>query len=58
MVIKPAIERAISDVIQPTVEKAMKLAVNTSEQVVRKDFALDSDEFRMQNAAHQMVVTT
>ena len=52
--VKPAIERSIQEMMVGTIEKAMKLSVTTTEQVVRKDFALDSDEFRMQSAAHKM----
>ncbi|CAK8681219.1 CCR4-NOT transcription complex subunit 1-like isoform X2 [Clavelina lepadiformis] len=53
--VKPAVERSVRDVLQPAVERAIKIALTTSEQIVRKDFALDPEEFRMRTAAQHMV---
>jgi len=53
--IKPAIDRAVQDLLAPTIDRAMKIAINTSEQIVKKDFALDPDETRMRSAAHHLV---
>lgn len=53
--IKPAFERAIQEWLGPIVERSVKIAVNTSEQIVKKDFALDPDESRVRAAAHYMV---
>ena len=55
MCVRTAVERAVQEVIQPAVERAIKIALTTCEQIVRKDFALDPEEFRMQTAAHHMV---
>ena len=56
MCVRTAVERAVQEVIQPAVERAIKIALTTCEQIVRKDFALDPEEFRMQTAAHHMVL--
>ncbi|XP_063987616.1 CCR4-NOT transcription complex subunit 1 [Diachasmimorpha longicaudata] len=53
--IRPAIERAIQEWIHPVVDRSIKIALTTSEQIVRKDFALDSEEVRMRSAARHMV---
>lgn len=54
-IIRPAIERAIQEWILPVVERSVKIAFTTAEQIVKKDFALDPDESRMRAAAHHMV---
>lgn len=53
--VKTAIERTISDWITPVVDRSVRIAVNTCEQIIRKDFALDPDETRMRSAAYYMV---
>ncbi|KNC33754.1 hypothetical protein FF38_05850 [Lucilia cuprina] len=50
-----AIERTITEWLQPVVDRCVRIAASTTEQIVRKDFALDPDEHRMRTAAHQMV---
>ncbi|KRG04047.1 uncharacterized protein Dmoj_GI19666, isoform F [Drosophila mojavensis] len=50
-----AIERTITDWLQPVVDRSIRIACATTEQIIRKDFALDADENRMRTAAHQMV---
>ena len=37
------------------IDRAVKIAMTTCEQLVKKDFALDHDENRMRQAAHHMV---
>lgn len=37
------------------VDRSIKIAMTTCEQIVRKDFALDSEESRMRVAAHHMM---
>uniref|UniRef100_A0A1B6IPJ6 CCR4-NOT transcription complex subunit 1 n=1 Tax=Homalodisca liturata TaxID=320908 RepID=A0A1B6IPJ6_9HEMI len=54
-IVRPAIERAITEWILPVVERSVKIAITTSEQIVKKDFAQDPDESRMRAAAHHMV---
>lgn len=53
--IRPAVERAVQEWIHPVVDRSIKIALTTCEQIVKKDFALDSDETRMRVAAHHMV---
>ncbi|KRJ98513.1 CCR4-NOT transcription complex subunit 1 isoform X2 [Drosophila yakuba] len=50
-----AVERTITDWLQPIVDRSIRIACATTEQIIRKDFALDADENRMRTAAHQMV---
>lgn len=54
-IVRTAIERTISDWLSPVVDRSVKIAVNTCEQIMRKDFALESDETRMRKASHYMV---
>ncbi|XP_059164399.1 CCR4-NOT transcription complex subunit 1-like isoform X2 [Physella acuta] len=49
-----AIESTMQDFVVPITERAIKVAVATTEQIVKKDFALDSDEIRMRNSAQAM----
>ncbi|XP_018332618.1 CCR4-NOT transcription complex subunit 1 [Agrilus planipennis] len=53
--VRTAIERAVQEWIVPVVDRSIKIALTTCENIVRKDFALDSDENRMRTAAHCMV---
>ena len=39
----------------PVIERANKIALTTTEQIVKKDHSLDPDENRMRSAAHNMV---
>jgi len=53
--IKLAIEKSVQEWISPVIERAIKIAITTCEQIVKKDFSLDFDETRMRTAAHHMV---
>lgn len=53
--VRPAIERAIQEWLGLVVDRSIKIALTTCEQIVRKDFALDPDESRIRIAAHHMV---
>ncbi|XP_064641680.1 CCR4-NOT transcription complex subunit 1-like isoform X3 [Lineus longissimus] len=53
--VRPAIERSVQDLLPPVVERSIKIALTTCEQIVKKDFALDPEEGRMRMAAHHMV---
>ena len=37
------------------IERAIKIALTTCEQIIKQDFALDHDEQRMREGAHHMV---
>jgi len=41
------LKNILKDVASPVVERAVRIAVTTCEQIVKKDFALDHDENRM-----------
>lgn len=53
--VRTALERTITDWIGPIVDRSIKIALKTGEQIVRKDFALDSDEHTLRTAAHNIV---
>jgi len=55
MGIKIAIEKSIQEWATPVIERANKIALTTTEPIIKKDFALDPDESRMRAAAHNMV---
>jgi CCR4-NOT transcription complex subunit 1 len=53
--VRSSIEHAVQEWIAPVVDRSIKIALQTCEQIIRKDFALDPDEGRMRLAAHFMV---
>ena len=53
--VRLAVEKAVQELIQVAAERAIKITLQTCEQVIRKDFALDPEEFRMRTAAQNMV---
>lgn len=53
--VKPAIERSIQEWIHPVVDRSIKYALTTCEQIIRKDFAFDPDEVRVRTCAHHMM---
>uniref|UniRef100_A0A3B3REG1 CCR4-NOT transcription complex subunit 1 n=1 Tax=Paramormyrops kingsleyae TaxID=1676925 RepID=A0A3B3REG1_9TELE len=53
--VRQAIERAVQELVHPVVDRSIKIAMTTCEQIVRKDFALDPEESRMRMAAHHMM---
>ncbi|XP_034032868.1 CCR4-NOT transcription complex subunit 1 isoform X2 [Thalassophryne amazonica] len=53
--IRQSVERAVQELVHPVVDRSIKIAMTTCEQIIRKDFALDSEESRMRVAAHHMM---
>ena len=53
--IKIAIEKSIQEWASPVIDRANKIALTTTEHIVKKDYSLDPDENRMRSAAHNMV---
>lgn len=53
--VRTSIEHAVQEWIAPVVDRSIKIALQTCEHIIRKDFALDPDENRMRIAAHCMV---
>lgn len=54
-IVRMAIERAITEWVTPVVERSMKISIITAEQIIKKDFALESDEHKMHTAAHYLI---
>lgn len=52
---RQSVERAVQELVHPVVDRSIKIAMTTCEQIIRKDFALDSEESRMRVAAHHMM---
>ena len=54
-VVPVAVDRAISEIITPVVERSVTIACMTTQELIMKDFAMEPDDGRIRNAAHQMV---
>ena len=52
--IKHAVEIAIQDIITAVIERSIKIAITTTDHIIKKDFALDPDESRLRIASHHM----
>jgi CCR4-NOT transcription complex subunit 1 len=46
---------AVRDILPPAVERAVSIAVTTSRSLILKDFATESDEAKLRNAAYTVV---
>ncbi|RNA24401.1 CCR4-NOT transcription complex subunit 1 isoform X6, partial [Brachionus plicatilis] len=51
----PALDKAVSEMMQALLEKAVKISVSTAEPIIKKDFGLDPEESHMRLAARNMV---
>lgn len=49
------INKAIGDILQPAVERAVSIAVTTSRAIILKDFATEADEQKLRSAAYNLV---
>lgn len=49
-----SIDRAIREIIGPVVERSVTIASISTRELVSKDFAMEGDERKMRDAAHQM----
>ncbi|KAK1578369.1 hypothetical protein Q3G72_029758 [Acer saccharum] len=56
-VIPSAIERAVKEVMSPVVQRSVAIAIQTTKELVLKDYAMEPDETRIYNAAHLMVAS-
>uniref|UniRef100_A0A915KW17 CCR4-NOT transcription complex subunit 1 n=1 Tax=Romanomermis culicivorax TaxID=13658 RepID=A0A915KW17_ROMCU len=52
--VKPAVEHAVHELMMPVSDRAIKVAMTTTENVIKKDFALDADDSRLRIAAQNM----
>ncbi|KAF9687700.1 hypothetical protein SADUNF_Sadunf02G0120300 [Salix dunnii] len=54
----PAVmDRAIKDIVSVIVQRSVSIATQTTKELVLKDYAMESDETRIYNAAHLMVAS-
>uniref|UniRef100_A0A6N2L7C3 CCR4-NOT transcription complex subunit 1 n=1 Tax=Salix viminalis TaxID=40686 RepID=A0A6N2L7C3_SALVM len=54
----PAVmDRAIKDIVSGIVQRSVSIATQTTKELVLKDYAMESDETRIYNAAHLMVAS-
>ncbi|XP_075261822.1 CCR4-NOT transcription complex subunit 1-like isoform X2 [Convolutriloba macropyga] len=51
LLIKPNIEKTVQDLLQPLIERSVRISVITCEQMIKKDFAMDPEEMRMRQSA-------
>ena len=51
----PALEKAVSDIQNLLLEKAVKISISAAELLIKKDFALEHDETKMTKAARSMI---
>ncbi|MED6130919.1 hypothetical protein PIB30_005208 [Stylosanthes scabra] len=49
-----AMERAIKEIVSSIVQRSVSIATQTTKELVLKDYAMESDETRITNAAHLM----
>nr|XP_025640967.1 CCR4-NOT transcription complex subunit 1 isoform X1 [Arachis hypogaea] len=52
-----AMERAIKEIVSSIVQRSVSIATQTTKELVLKDYAMESDETRIVNAAHLMVAS-
>jgi len=53
--VQVALERAIEEIINPVVDRSIKIACISCHKLVSKDFVLEPNESKMKKAAHMMV---
>ncbi|XP_068669588.1 uncharacterized protein [Aristolochia californica] len=56
-IVSMAMERAIREIMSPVVDRSVTIAMRTTKELVIKDYAMESDESRIFNAAHLMVAS-
>ncbi|XP_026438629.1 CCR4-NOT transcription complex subunit 1-like [Papaver somniferum] len=56
-IVPMAMERAIKEIMSPVVQRSVTIAIQTTKELVLKDYAMESDETRIYNAAHLMVAS-
>ncbi|KAL4599949.1 hypothetical protein ACB092_11G164000 [Castanea dentata] len=52
-----AMDRAIKEIVSGIVQRSVSIATQTTKELVLKDYAMESDETRIFNAAHLMVAS-
>ncbi|XP_028804636.1 CCR4-NOT transcription complex subunit 1 isoform X2 [Neltuma alba] len=56
-VVPIAMDRAIKEIVPGIVQRSVSIATQTTKELVLKDYAMESDETRILNAAHLMVAS-
>ncbi|XP_054784760.1 uncharacterized protein LOC129291440 isoform X2 [Prosopis cineraria] len=56
-VVPIAMDRAIKEIVSGIVQRSVSIATQTTKELVLKDYAMESDETRIVNAAHLMVAS-
>ncbi|KAF4401859.1 hypothetical protein G4B88_013146 [Cannabis sativa] len=56
-VVPIAMDRAIKEIVPSIVQRSVSIATQTTKELVLKDYAMESDETRIFNAAHLMVAS-
>ncbi|CAL5195221.1 unnamed protein product [Lathyrus oleraceus] len=52
-----AMDRAIKEIVSSIVQRSVSIATQTTKELVLKDYAMESEEKRIKNAAHLMVAS-
>ncbi|XP_020538535.1 CCR4-NOT transcription complex subunit 1 isoform X2 [Jatropha curcas] len=56
-VVPIVMDRAIKEIVSGIVQRSVSIATQTTKELVLKDYAMESDETRIYNAAHLMVAS-
>ncbi|XP_074382310.1 uncharacterized protein LOC141724188 isoform X2 [Apium graveolens] len=56
-VLPPIMDRSIKEIVSGIVQRSVSIATQTTKELVLKDYAMESDENRICNAAHLMVAS-
>ncbi|PIA50222.1 hypothetical protein AQUCO_01300751v1 [Aquilegia coerulea] len=56
-ILPTAMERAIKEIMTPVVQRSVTIAMQSTRELVLKDFAMESDESRIYKSAHLMVAS-
>lgn len=57
-IVRTALSRALSDIIQPVVDRSVTIAAISTQHMIHKDFAIEPDENRLRACAINMVKAT
>ncbi|XP_017218466.1 uncharacterized protein LOC108195949 isoform X2 [Daucus carota subsp. sativus] len=56
-VLPPIMDRSMKEIVSGIVQRSVSIATQTTKELVLKDYAMESDETRIRNAAHLMVAS-
>ncbi|KAI3986448.1 hypothetical protein MKX01_037730 [Papaver californicum] len=56
-IVPVAMERAIKEIMSPVVHRSVTIAIQTTKEIVLKDYTMESDESSIYNSAHLMVAS-